>query len=453
MKSLINKEFPQKKNVSIAIERAVWVDVTREFVYRAHIYCVFADILNEEQRKIHDLQITIDAVSKSLDDGNNDYYCGPDKPIETAKEEKKEGKGKGKGKGGKALKRKYNKELDVTPKKSEKKVKFVKVSPKSVQLLDKFKCTECDREFVFLKSLKRHFKDHHGGNVLPDNLKEKMDLVTCKICGKKQKRDQIQRHLKLAHKMEKKDEDGKKMTFRGWLTFDNTQWRPLWLDSHLDDPEEEVTVPVEGKIVHLYGVDYKVEEVNIVEETDDIEDKPETKEIETSKDSQQDLNAWDSCQFPYNEMRDPASEASNNNYEIPDEFFEEPVPGPSNEGSHKRNLFGSAVPDPMDDIIDSNSNVDKSGADGLKEQVGQQSSFNESEEMHVQEEQFATKSETLKLKVYKDKAKNLDFWEMEKDSSLEIDSDYESDDSESFTENRVRMKKLRYNHFSYWIIL
>ena len=136
-----------------------------------------------------------------------------------------------------------------------------------------------------------------------------------------------------------------------------------------------------------------------------------------------------------------------------DEFFEEPVPGPSNEGSHKRNLFGSAVPDPMDDIIDSNSNVDKSGADGLKEQVGQQSSFDESEEMHVQEEQFATKSETLKLKVYKDKAKNLDFWEMEKDSSLEIDSDYESDDSESFTENRVRMKKLRYNHFSYWIIL
>ena len=220
MKRLINGEFPKKKNVSIAIEKAVWVNVTREFVYRAHIYCVFADILNEEQRKIHDLQISIDAVSKSLDDRNNDYYCGPDKPIESGKEDKKEvtgkgkGIGKGKGKGGKACKRKYNiEEFDVTPKKLEKTVKFVKVSPKSFQLLDKFKCTECDKDFVFLKSLKRHVKDHHGGNVLPDNLKEKKDLVTCKICSKKQQRDQIQRHLKLAHKMEKKDEEGKKMNF------------------------------------------------------------------------------------------------------------------------------------------------------------------------------------------------------------------------------------------------
>ena len=90
MKRLINGEFPQKKNVSIAIETAVWVNVTREFVYRAHIYCVFADILNEEQRKIHDLQITIDAVSKSIDDRNKDYYCGPDKPNESSKEDKKE---------------------------------------------------------------------------------------------------------------------------------------------------------------------------------------------------------------------------------------------------------------------------------------------------------------------------------------------------------------------------
>ena len=35
---------------------------------------------------------------------------------------------------------------------------------------------------------------------------------------------------------------------------------------------------------------------------------------------------------------------------------------------------------------------------------------------------------------------------MEKDSSLEKDSDYENDDLESFTENRIRMKKLRYNY-------
>ena len=43
---------------------------------------------------------------------------------------------------------------------------------------------------------------------------------------------------------------------------------------------------------------------------------------------------------------------------------------------------------------------------------------------------------------------------MEKDSSLEKDSDYENDDLESFTENRIRMKKLRYNYSSNnWLIL
>ena len=97
----------------------------------------------------------------------------------------------------------------------------------------------------------------------------------------------------------------------------------------------------------------------------------------------------------------------------------------------------------MDDDKESNSNVDESGADGLKEQVGQQSSLNESEEKHIEEEQFASRSETLKLMVYREKVKDLDFWEMDKDSSLEIDSDYESDDLESFTENRIRMKKRR----------
>ena len=43
---------------------------------------------------------------------------------------------------------------------------------------------------------------------------------------------------------------------------------------------------------------------------------------------------------------------------------------------------------------------------------------------------------------------------MEKDSSLEKDSDYENDDLESFTENRIRMKELRYNYSSNnWLIL
>ena len=201
---------------------------------------------------------------------------------------------------------------------------------------------------------------------------------------------------------------------------------------------------MEGNTVHLYGVDYEVEEVNVVQETDDIEDRTETKELETSKDSQQDSNAWDSCQFPDNEICDDLTrEASNNNYEILDEFYEEPLPGPSHKGSHKRNLFGSEVPNPLDGVKESNSNVDKYGADGFKEQVEQQSSLNESEERHVEEEQLATRSETLKLKVYKDKEKNMDFWEMDKDSSLEIDSDYESDDLESFTEKRIWMKKRR----------
>ena len=67
---------------------------------------------------------------------------------------------------------------------------------------------------ICLRIVEDTLNDYHGGNVLSDNLKEKKDLVTFKICGKKQQRDQIQRHLKLAHKMEKKVEEGKKTNFR-----------------------------------------------------------------------------------------------------------------------------------------------------------------------------------------------------------------------------------------------
>ena len=74
---------------------------------------------------------------------------------------------------------------EKTPKVPEKKVKFVKVSLNAFDVLDKFRCTVCEREFVYLKSLKRHLKTDHTLMVVPENLKEKKDLITCKKCMEK----------------------------------------------------------------------------------------------------------------------------------------------------------------------------------------------------------------------------------------------------------------------------
>ena len=176
-----------------------WENVIGEFMFQAHSFCVLADIFKAERRHLHELQITFDTISqllKNQDDlaEEDDLEKKADKVGECSKDI-----GNNNGRLVDARKRKMTEPFEKkTPKVPEKKVKFVKVSPKAMDLLDKFRCTVCEREFVYLKSLKRHLKTDHNVMVVPDNLKEKKDLITCKKCMKKYPRDQMQRHLKLA---------------------------------------------------------------------------------------------------------------------------------------------------------------------------------------------------------------------------------------------------------------
>ena len=53
-------------------------------------------------------------------------------------------------------------------------------------------------------------------------------------------RDQIQRHLKLIHKVAKVKHQNK-TNLRGWFTLDDVQCLPLWMGLNNEDPEEEIT--------------------------------------------------------------------------------------------------------------------------------------------------------------------------------------------------------------------
>ena len=121
-----------KKDIQLTIETALWKEMTDNFMFHAHSMCLFLNIFKKEQRPLHELQITIDTVSDLMKDNQDE------KTREMGTKRKK-----------------IMKEKEFTPKKI-KTVKFIKVSPKAYDILNKYDCTVNDKKFVFLKSLKRH---------------------------------------------------------------------------------------------------------------------------------------------------------------------------------------------------------------------------------------------------------------------------------------------------------
>ena len=99
------------------IDTEVWKEVTDDFIYHTHGMCVFMEIFKSEHRKLHELRITIDTLSDLL----------------------RNRRGEGKEEEGRK-KRKIIKKKCTTPKKTMT-VKFMKVSPKSYDIHQKYNCT------------------------------------------------------------------------------------------------------------------------------------------------------------------------------------------------------------------------------------------------------------------------------------------------------------------------
>ena len=148
---------------------------------------------------------------------------------------------------------------------------FIKVTPKS-DLLQQFRCMmpKCSKIYQNLKSLRRHLKDDHKGQDVPDTegMTEAPDVVTCKMCWKKIRRDKITTHLISVHKCVK--EEGVSSVLRGFVSFDDKNWRPLWLPRFVDNPPEisEAKIPVVDGKFHYYGGIFNADmfECEVVEE-------------------------------------------------------------------------------------------------------------------------------------------------------------------------------------------
>ena len=165
----------------------------------------------------------------------------------------------------------------ITP---QTKVKFKRASPNS-KLLEKIKCSLCNKAYESLKALKLHAKNHHNGKGVDANAKEiqNQKKVTCMICNIKCQRDLVTRHIVQVHGY---DKPKKNAIFRGFFTLNNHTWKPLWLQNHEVEPSAEVLLPVDkdGR-VSLYGVVFEADEVKEVK--DELYDNDPQATLETEE--------------------------------------------------------------------------------------------------------------------------------------------------------------------------
>lgn len=160
------------------------------------------------------------------------------------------------------------------------KVVFKKVTPKS-KMLERIKCSICNKTYESLKALQRHARKNHKGLGVNDGAREIDNKVTCMLCGKKQQRDLITRHIINNHGYDKPE---KNSLLRGFVTLDVKNWKPLWLPTHEAEPPKEGLAPVdkEGR-VHLYGVTFEPNELDMLSD-EDPNDGAEGEKLEKSND-------------------------------------------------------------------------------------------------------------------------------------------------------------------------
>ena len=243
-------------------------EVLQEFIYRYQVFSHETGNFRDDKKDLMEFQLTMMELNKeltrryafteeSVHRSNLDNQTNPEnlrkRSLQTSEEQfvlPSDSNGA----------EEDSNKLQYTPQGAKKKLKFARVTPKT-DLVPTFSCDICGKKYGWLKSLGRHLRDQHNGAVLPPNLTENKDYITCRMCKRKHLRENIARHLLETHKVRKVGTKG--AVFRGFLTFDDVNWQPLWLQKGESDPsaEESIMVPVnEGKVT-LYGIDFQVEEV------------------------------------------------------------------------------------------------------------------------------------------------------------------------------------------------
>ena len=274
-------------------------DTLLEFVYLFQVFSHENGVHKAYRKEILDLQITSSALTEEINKPWNQErleslrrettdnfqegdqvemdLCIPSKILEAAS------KGQSSqiaSNSTKSVKRSCNSTPD------KKQVKFAKVTPKS-DLIEPYKCTLCPKKYSWLKALSRHMKDEHKETV-PPHLKEKKSKITCRICSTRITRDLVTRHLKNVHGFVKAD---KGYHFRGFVTFNESTWLPLWLENGEPDPPSELMVPIKDGKVSLYGTEYEVEETLVHESNNPEDEVPPKTASEPVKISKPEKNA------------------------------------------------------------------------------------------------------------------------------------------------------------------
>ena len=220
------------------------------------------------------------------------------------------------------------------------------------------------------------------------------------MCKVKQERDKINRHLRDVHGS---TAPAPGHSFRGFLTFDDTDWKPLWLPKNENNPPavNDMLVPIKNGRVKVYGIAYEVKDSSNLE----------------SVGFQNSLEGG----------------SANVEYEREDEtvdlHVEEKVENVSNvvekmDAGHSSDSCGVIAPDAI-----------------ITEVCTQTSTQVEADmlDSYVMVDLVKTKQPYLKVKTFEIEVEEGTFWSLED----HVDSDHEIGDSNEFSQIRLGLKEKR----------
>ena len=124
----------------------------------------------------------------------------------------------------------------------------------------------------------RHIRQMHKGMEEPEDREDDTNVVTCRICDAKFKRDQIGKHLTKTHKVTKGTGN-----LRGFIKVDNGIWHALWLPRNVPEPPENETLMVKvnnGKII-VHGIEIEVPENRVHDESQSSQEDEDIGERKT----------------------------------------------------------------------------------------------------------------------------------------------------------------------------
>ena len=410
-------------------------EVLEDFVYQFQVFSHHVGKFKEYRSELIDFQLTMTELGKELMKRNSKFdqvrsQTAKRNIDESSKDDDSHG---------------VVEEECETPKAVRKKFRFAKLTPKA-DLAPAFSCHLCGKKYGWLKSLARHLKDHHDGAAVEPNLTEIRDYITCRMCKSRQRRENVTRHLFEAHKIEKK---GSKAIFRGFITFDNINWQPLFLEKGAEDPptESSVMVPIKDGKVTLYGVVFEVEQA----ESDElgVDTNAESNDKEMAEDIK--LQETEPAKITVNQQNNRSGRTSSpmsaeGTSSLVDDFTLEELesfgtPLPRQEVRRDRSSDLGEKPaaarrlnleELTDEFYEEDSNMtgETDTEKNVEKSVGGEAAFKHQE------------MPKLKVQVFSVEVSEGELWSADPDEWL-IDSDFEDGDSKDDAAFRSEMKQIR----------